>query len=188
MIDYREIPGWFPLENETELERLIADHNVRSVIEIGSFLGKSAVWFAQHKQIERVFCVDRWFEFGEAPSNNNLVSTMARWALPRDFFPMFRDHIWRAGCFDKVVPIRGASRDVHDLVEPCDLVYIDGDHTYAGVCEDIRLYGPKAMEIICGDDYAPEFEGVIRGVRDMLYPTVPCHSGRFWWGSEPCRS
>ncbi len=49
------IPGWFAMENRSELQRLIEKHGVKTVIEVGSFLGLSAVWFAQ--RVEHVFCL-----------------------------------------------------------------------------------------------------------------------------------
>lgn len=181
MLTWREIPGWMTPEVRTNLDALIMRYNVRSVCEIGSFLGRSAVWFSQHELIERVFCVDTWTEFADTPDVNNLVWTLAHWSLPRDFFSFFREHVWRAGAFDKVIPIRGDSRDVHPLVEPVDLVYIDGDHSYAGCASDIRLYGPKARRVICGDDFADAFEGVRRATCDLTVEEVLNADGRFWW-------
>ena len=174
------IPGWFAAENRDTLSSLIAKHSVTSVIEIGSFLGKSAVWFGLHPEITEIFCVDRWFEFAETANSNNLVSTLTRWGLPRDFFHLFRDNILAAGLFDKVIPIRGDSRDVHPLVTQCDLVYIDGSHDYAGCRSDVQLYGPKARKVICGDDFDDvEGWGVRRAVLDVVGPVKS--KGRFWW-------
>jgi len=57
--------------------------------------------------------------------------------------------------------------------ESIDWVYIDGDHTYEGVSEDLRLWWPKLKigGYLTGDDYAvvsnPRF-GVVRAVDDFV--------------------
>ena len=55
-----QIGGWFCEQNRTNLDRLIKKHHVKRVLEIGSFLGLSAAWFAQH--VEHVTCIDLWRE------------------------------------------------------------------------------------------------------------------------------
>jgi len=174
------IPGWLSDENREQLEDLIAVHDVRSVIEIGSFMGLSAVWFASHPQIERVTCIDTWYEPANYESENNLVATLRRWELPRDFFPLFRDNVMRSGYWHKIHPLRGHSRYICGEAPEADLVYIDGDHSYEGVERDITLYRPKAKKVIAGDDFVKRYGfGVIEAVREMLpnYQAV----GPFWW-------
>lgn len=172
------IPGWFAPENRETLSRLIEEHQISSVVEIGSFMGLSAVWFAQ--RVERVTCVDSWFEPATHETQNNLVGTLRRWELPRDFFGMFRDNVMRSGLWHKIHPVRGHSNFVYGEVPDADLVYIDGDHSYAGCKRDIEIYALKARKIVCGDDYSdrPGF-GVIQAVQEML-PQAQ-HLGPFWW-------
>lgn len=172
------IAGWFGEDNRRELARLIAEHNVKSVVEIGSFMGLSAVWFAQ--RVDSVTCVDRWIEDSEVPTDNNLVGTLRRWGWPRDFFPLFRDNIARSGYWHKVLPIKGNSHDVHGEVPFADLVYIDAGHAYQQVRRDIEIYREKARRVIAGDDYvAREGFGVIEAVTELL--PKHRHSGPFWW-------
>lgn len=173
------IPGWFAPENRANLDRLIAEHGVKSVIEIGSFLGLSAVWFAEHEQIERVTCVDRWYEPATVETPNNLVNFLRRWRLPDDFFYLFRENIFASGQVNKIIPIRGDSRDVWSHCMDSDLAYIDGDHSYPGCRADIENFLPKCR-IICGDDYEDrEGFGVILAVSSLLPKHQ--HDGKFWW-------
>ena len=190
MSDYRRdipIAGWFAHENQRELFRLIQQHDIRTVAEIGSFMGLSAVWFAQ--RVEHVYCIDTWFEGATYESENNLVGTLRRWELPRDFFSIFRDNVMRSGVWHKITPIRGNSCHVSDEVPTVDLVYIDGDHSYEGCHRDILTYREKATKILCGDDYTERMEsdgtgktpafGVIEAVNELL-PGAD-HVGPFWW-------
>lgn len=172
------IPGWFGDENRRELARLIAEHDVKSVVEVGSFMGLSAVWFAQ--RVDSVTCVDLWFEPANHETENNLVGTLRRWDLPNDFFPLFRDNVMRSGLWHKIHPVRGNSHFVHGEVPFVDLAYIDGDHSYEGCKRDVEIYREKARRVICGDDYVVrEGFGVIEAVSELL----PGHksAGSFWW-------
>jgi hypothetical protein len=180
------IPGWFAQANRLTLTRLICEHEIKSVVEVGSFLGLSAVWFAQFESIQQVHCVDTWLELATYESENNLVGTLRRWDMPRDFFPLFRDNVMRSGVWHKITPIKGHSQDVHGEVPVCDLVYLDGSHKYADVVRDVEIYRDKARVILCGDDYSERKEadgspcfGVIEAVRDM-FPNHQ-HVGPFWW-------
>jgi predicted O-methyltransferase YrrM len=173
-----EVGGWFPQENRTKLDELIDLHHCKSGIEIGSFLGLSAIWLAF--RLERLQCLDTWCEEATEPNNNNLVATLRRYGIPRDFLRVFLGNVLDAGLMHKVTPIVGRSQEVHGQVVDADLVYIDGSHTYEDVRRDIELYAPKARKVICGDDYVErDGFGVIRAVTELL-PSHQ-HVGQFWW-------
>jgi predicted O-methyltransferase YrrM len=173
-----EIFGWFDEHNREQLEKLIAQFQVRTVLEIGSLFGLSAAWFA--KRVEHVTCIDRWLEDAPEMSNNNQVDTLRQLGVPRDFYQVFLDNMAREGVEHKVTLIRGRSNEVADQAPSVDLVYIDADHSYAGCLSDIRLYVPKARKIICGDDYGPR-PGY--GVMEAVTEVFPEHKnyGPFWW-------
>jgi hypothetical protein len=50
-----------------------------------------------------------------------------------------------------------------------DAVYIDGNHSYEAVMEDIKYWSPKVKEggLLIGDDYLA-FEGVKKAVNDSF--------------------
>lgn len=174
------VAGWFADENRLELDHLIREHPIQSVVEIGSFLGLSAIWFARYPQIKSVTCVDLWFESANYDSQNNLFGTLNRWELPRDFFHLFRTNVMRSGYWHKIHPVRGNSHYVSGEVPFADLVYVDGDHSQEGCSKDILTYREKARSIICGDDYSDrEGFGVIQAVSELL-PNHR-HHGPFWW-------
>jgi predicted O-methyltransferase YrrM len=51
-----------------------------------------------------------------------------------------------------------------------DIIYIDGDHTYDAVCEDLKAWYSKVRPggIICGDDFG--WEGVRKAVLEFMGP------------------
>src|SRR5208282_2562813 len=182
-----EIFGWLHKDNREILDALIKRYQIRTVAEIGSFLGQSAVWFAE--RVDRVYCIDPWLENATQESENNLMWTLDALKLPRDFFSLFCTNVEAAGVKDKVTPIRGLSKDVAGQLPECDLVYIDGDHTYLGCKRDIEMYRDKARVVLCGDDYQTRLErdgspcfGVIEAVNEML-PEAQ-HQGGFWWWTK----
>lgn len=66
-----------------------------------------------------------------------------------------------------------------------DFVYIDADHTYDAVKQDIDLWLPKATGMICGHDYGGKNDrfgvwGVQRAVDERFGDRVHVHGGLVW--------
>lgn len=172
----KDIFGWLPFENEFHLRRLIKEHDVKTVVEVGSFFGKSAAMMAP--LVDHLWAVDK-FELPEDvdPYLPNGVT------IPREFLNVFMDNMVMMDVQFKVTPLRGLSTDprVLEQVPVVDLVYIDGDHTYHGCFNDLNAYFSKAKKVICGDDYFDMFPGVMRAVDEFFLPQDVCHHGHFWW-------
>jgi hypothetical protein len=89
-----------------------------------------------------------------------------------------------------IVPVRGRSIDVVDqvrrLTSHADLLFIDGDHSYAGVKSDWEAYGPmlKPGSIAVFHDWGWA-EGVRRVVAEEVMPRVASfdHLPNMWWGT-----
>lgn len=169
--------GWFGDENKRNLERLIAKHQVRTVAEIGSFLGYSSAWFA--RRLEKVYCIDKWRAYAESSDDRDLLAICERLHIPLDFYEMWKRNMEAEGVFHKITPLRGYSVSAAHLLREADLIYIDGDHSMPGCMSDIMNYLPKAKKVICGDDYTNDFPGVKRAVSELL--PAHQHDGPFWW-------
>ncbi len=52
------------------------------------------------------------------------------------------------------------------------MVFIDGDHRYEGVVEDIAGAKRLKIPVICGHDYSPQFPGVIQAVDEAFGKSV----------------
>jgi hypothetical protein len=59
-----------------------------------------------------------------------------------------------------------------------DVVFVDGDHSYQGVCDDIKAWGQKCR-ILCGHDYLQKFPGVVQAVTELI-PHFTIHSESIW--------
>jgi len=72
---------------------------------------------------------------------------------------------------DKVEFIKAFSKDAaQHIPDDLDFVYIDGDHTYQGVKDDIKTYFPKIKPggVIGGHDYTIQHYGLVKAVSEFL--------------------
>lgn len=157
-----DLYGWFPEENKETLSRLINEHNIKTVIEIGCFLGKSTAWF-----VEQGCTVTTIDTFEGAQDLNGSAEVIKR--LPT-LFEQFCFNMKALGIEDKVRVIRMRSDEAVYLhnIRKADLVYIDGSHVYEDVIKDIIYWGIFARKVLCGDDYTPHQPGVRKAVDKLL--------------------
>ncbi len=114
------------------------------IVEVGSWVGRSAYALASRGQ---VYCVDRWDGCG----NKNQEEE----AKEKDIFALFRENckeLWH-NIYPMYMYSADAARVFKDGV--LDLVYIDANHSYEAVKQDIILWTPKLKPngILCGHDY-----------------------------------
>ena len=64
-----------------------------------------------------------------------------------------------------------------------DFVFLDGDHWYEGVKNDIEVWRPKVRTggILAGHDYSGHFKGVQKAVDEMIGESVTVEGGSIWW-------
>jgi hypothetical protein len=162
--------GWV---QPSELEWL-ADHasRMRSVVEIGSFKGRSSFAIASACP-GTVYCIDPWED--ATPEYDGTDA----WTY------------WQANVgsqFTNVVPIRGRSPGAGSAVpDPVDMVWIDGSHDYENVVADIRYWNTRAQVLLCGHDYLT-FPGVQQAVDELFGNTAYVPSGTWIWAHDKARS
>jgi predicted O-methyltransferase YrrM len=130
------------------------------VVEIGTFAGESAELFSL--VASRVYTVD---PFSWPPS-----ITLA------DGYTLDQVRNFLAERLLKIRNIEHIEKRSAEAVSgfednSIDVVYIDGDHEYASVREDILLWTPKVKQggLICGHDYNDlHRDGVIKAVDEIL--------------------
>ena len=130
-----------------------------SVVEIGSYLGASTCFLAAgvSSRQGKVYAVDTW---------TNIAMTEG----PRDTFADFLRHT--KSFEESIVVMRGMSEEVGKGFPRCiDLLFIDGDHSYEGVCSDIRTWLPKVKNggVLMFHDYGWA-EGVQKAVKEFIEP------------------
>ncbi len=102
-------------------------------------------------------CVDPWTAYIDLSMNNNLVHrAMAKATRKNVILRLFQHNIRAAGHADIVAAFQGSSGRCLPILkdETFDLIYVDGDHSYEAVLQDLDQAGRlvKSGGIICGDD------------------------------------
>lgn len=163
---------WGELEDRF-LQRVGRPH---TVIEVGSYLGASAVKWASIA--ERVICVDTWL--GSYEHYNGIPR--AGNGSP-DIYDTFLSNMVKCGVADKVEVIRLPSSIAFEVLYTkgirADLVYLDGDHSFNGTAMDIQNYRLLVKDggLISGDDYGL-FE--VKPAVDDSFPDGVELLGRYW--------
>lgn len=142
-----KIKGWM---SKTELRWLYKTARyMSSIAEVGSYRGKST-----HALLSgcpgMVYAIDHW---------NGIPGV-------KDGEGDYDEFIKSVGHFKNLVAYRMLSKDAAQLPGEYDMVFIDADHSYSAVREDIINWLPKAKKIICGHDY--DTEGVALAVKETL--------------------
>jgi predicted O-methyltransferase YrrM len=160
MKKHNEIQGWF---NYTDVFDLLVskvpDGGV--FVEGGAWLGSSSSYLCDIAQDRiNIFVVDTW------KGSSDELNTFHKLATMTDIYPIFLDNMGDR----KFTPIRKqsveASQDFQD--NSCDVVYIDMQHTYEAVKEDLNAWYPKvkAGGYIAGHD--AHHPGVSRAIKEFF--------------------
>lgn len=139
---------WFSVYDQealTECARSVADLN-GAVIEIGSWEGRSTITLAAAIWPCQMHAVDTW-EGSPGEISEELAAS-------RDVYATFLANIAEATA-GNVIPHRMGWREfMADWTDPIRLVFIDAEHTYTEVRDNILACLPHMVAggVICGDD------------------------------------
>ncbi len=146
--------GWFQPCNARLLGRFLGPET-RLIVELGSWLGKSARFMLEAAPQATVLCVDHWLGSPEC-QRPQLYETFLRNLWP-----------WR----DRVTAMRVGTieglHQIHGLGLTPQLIYVDAAHDYENVLADVTTsldLFPAAR--IVGDDWL-YYEGVRRAVTEL---------------------
>ena len=164
---------------------LINKNNYQKGAEIGVAFGGHADSILKNTKIERLYGIDPYLHLDNYKDPFN---------LPVEYFEkIYVFMLERLKNYNnRFKHIRKLSKDaVDDIKEYLDFVYIDAEHTYNAVIEDIILWYPKIREggIIGGHDYGHlNFPGVKKAVDEYFsrfnYKINLDESGVWWVKKE----
>lgn len=164
MKNYKFTENWFTDDGLSVLNNLDITKELH-ILEIGSFEGKSTVWFLENvlqNKNSTITCVDPWMNYSQdQDSLNSYFKEENEWDLTkRKTKEIFLHNIVESGDSSKVIIRQGFS----DKVLPCliteqkmyDIIFIDGNHTAPYVMMDSVMSWPllKKDGIMIFDDYA----------------------------------
>lgn len=143
------------------------------IAEIGSWQGRSTRALADHCP-GTVFAIDHFL--GVPELLYELTDRPPHW-----LYKTFTMHLIDR---ENVVPIRRPSREAARLLAALrfDLVFIDGDHQYTSVADDIFRWQPLVAPggILAGHDYLSAI-GVAQAVDELLPMAAIAPDTDIWW-------
>lgn len=133
-----------------------------NMIEIGSYMGESTMLFASSQLFNKIYAIDPYI--GDEPFNSLSEIT---WKDVKEQFNI------NTRFFNNIELIQEYSQYTVSKFEDksIDFIYIDANHTYESVKNDLQLYLPKlkSNSVIAGHDYCDiKWPGVIKAVNEVL--------------------
>lgn len=163
-------PGWFNELDQCGLEQLVSYLPKDPVIiEIGSFLGRSALIMAQARPDATIYCIDAWEPFPISESGYQFMT---------GYFPgcevnAYERFLEYTASYPQIKPVRGKSPLSSWPYERANLVFIDrGDHLDSqDVRDDINfaLSVTDADGVIGGHDFQDKFPAVMEEASVLSY-------------------
>jgi len=174
--DSEEVQGWN--SNEPIFEELIEKTRPETIIEVGTWLGGSAINMSKIiKKLNlntKIYCVDTWLgaeEFWTRWAHTPDRDLRIKNGYPQVYFD-FLSNVVKHEAQDIIIPIPNTSfigcKILKHMEIKADLIYIDGSHEYEDVKMDIINYmdllNPNGF--MFGDDII--WEGVRKAVAESF--------------------
>jgi predicted O-methyltransferase YrrM len=156
------------------------------IVEIGSYKGQSAAYLSTgSREGVSIYLVDLWNR-----ENLDLVSESNQYAVAgKGHFRALADRLRTLGVYHKITPLQGLSvyHGSH-WDQPIDLLFIDGDHSYEGVCSDFMTWFPHVKKggVVAFHDYSDGWPGVKKFIDEIASKKFKCLAvhDRIWSGEK----
>lgn len=196
MMNPNDIPGWINERHQLRLQQTLSALKPGArILEIGCGFGRSTVCILNHMPSSAVLhTVDTFAHLKPQKMRKKIIKGHQRKGIPMT--AQLRDntelllHLNQREMWDRMVashPHRSQCT-VYQMTSSqfmyqhpstqYDMVYLDGDHSYEAVSQELQHY--QHCAVISGDDYGPAHPGVIQAVDELRarYPE------RTWQTSE----
>ncbi len=140
--------GWY--SNAEQIENLFKGRKIKTVIEIGCWVGSSTRHMASLLPSGgKLYAVDHWLGSSEHQSMPDALATL---------YDQFLSNVIHAGLTNEIIPVRLSSLQAASFLKEevvPDLIYIDAEHTTEAVYLDLMTWFPfvKGHGVLCGDDW-----------------------------------
>lgn len=166
---FKHIDGWLSPVEGYLLYRLARDgEGSGAIVEIGSWMGLSTAWLAAGSKAagrEHVHAVDV-FDGGPVLKDHDFIRKEGT------TYNRFSENLEGLGLFDYIEPVVAESGAAAQAWTKgaIRLLFIDGDHRYPAVRQDLDLWSPHvtAAGLIILDDVSEHHPGVWQLFHEML--------------------
>ena len=172
--------NWFSNYNKRNLEILIQELQPKVVVELGSWLGASAIFMASRLPEGSVlYAVDDW----TANTDTSIQADKSVQQKLSTLYQQFLSNVKIHKLSHIIVPIRMKTLEAaRSLAVRANLIYVDASHDEESVYQDIMSWHEKLEEngVICGDDWdAPSVQAGVKRAAHALNTTI-ASDGSFW--------
>lgn len=161
------VSGWH--SELPEFAAIVGGSNPTLIVEVGSYVGQSALRFAELCPTSIIICVDTFLgsieHMGESPDYRLPV----RFGRPM-MYEQFLANVSTSNYADRIFPLCQTSLTAAKLIRTMpvvpDMCYIDGPHDVAAVYWDLRHYWGLLRKggVMFGDDLNGTHPGVVCGL------------------------
>lgn len=154
----KDATGWKTLYYDV-LSNVIKRYSYKTVVEVGVALGGHAEFILNHTDVDQYFGVDPYMSYDPNDGFQHEIANFSPFGLQKNFDYLYqwvknvRLSPYQKRCQLIRKPSAEAAFDFDD--ESIDCIFIDGDHRYDAVLEDLNAWFPKLKpgHLILGDDY-----------------------------------
>jgi len=180
---YQSVPGYFDFEGFYS-EVVGAAPDGSTLIEVGSWLGKSVIYLAEVVKASgkdiRIFAVDTWRgSWQHKPEDQALLQSSNG-----SVYEHFMANIRRCGVDDIIAPIQLPSVEAAKTFKDHSafMVYIDALHTYEDCRDDIAAWRKKVQPggMLAGHDYGWGGADKVQRAVDEAWPNGVRLLGATW--------
>jgi tetratricopeptide (TPR) repeat protein len=134
--------------------------NMNSILEIGSWKGRST-----HALLSG--CKGKVTSVDTFEGSNDLKDWTYKQGIVQNVYDQFKENLKG---FKNLEVFKMTSKEAKAKFKnrKWDMIFIDAEHTYEGVKEDIALWKNNATVILCGHDYGPGWPTVVKAVNESL--------------------
>ena len=139
---------------------------IDKAVEIGQRVGNNAEAMLKETDIKELYLVDPYLPYIDDSKEQSLE-------ISQELQNRFKKGMLHRLCHfgDRISILNTTSQKASTLFEnkTFDYIYIDGDHSYEQVLNDIKSWFPKVKDngVIAGHDFKNSFPGVVKAVVDF---------------------
>ena len=157
-------PRWLNHRNRghqpyvAELISIFVPHGIG--VEIGVNEGQLSCYILNHTDVKHLYLVDPWITWKGWASQETLEKLY-------EFCANTMPNLYPG----RVSTIRkNSDKSADDVPDNLDFVFIDGNHDYDYVKNDLEIWSPKVRSggIVLGHDWSHKYHGVIRAVMEYF--------------------
>ncbi len=148
-----------------------AARRMESIVELGSYKGKSTYVLCAGCP-GQVYSIDCHWCGQCGPFQDSEQYT----------YPEFMANV---GHFSNLTAIEGPFAEVaasERVPAEVDMVFIDGDHAYTSVLDDLKTWVPRTRKLVCGHDWATGTPGIEQALKEFCGMQGVFHGpGLIWY-------